>query len=59
MKPKAQEPNNDRVEHMLATAKTKADLQYLVRSLDQRNMTLQRINESLRHELAQLRKAHR
>lgn len=59
MKPKAQEPNNDRVEHMLDTAKTKADLQYLVRSLDQRNMTLQRINESLRHELAQLRKAHR
>lgn len=57
MKPKAQEPNAQRVEHMLDTAKTKADLQYLVRSLDQRNMTLQRINEQLRHELAQLRKA--
>lgn len=46
------EPNNDRVAHMLTTAKTKADLQHLVRSLDQRNMALQRINESLRHELA-------
>lgn len=57
MKPNPQEPNTQRVEHMLDTAKTKADLQYLVRSLDQRNMTLQRINEQLRHELAQLRKA--
>lgn len=48
-----------RLDHMLTTAKTKTDLQYLVRSLDQRNMTLQRINEALRHELAQHRKAHR
>lgn len=53
MNPNPMEPNNDRVAHMLTTAKTKADLQHLVLSLDHRNMTLQRINESLRHELAQ------
>lgn len=56
MNPNAQDPNNPRVEHMLITAKTKVDLQHLVRSLDQRNMQLQRINEQLRHELAQHQK---
>ncbi|WP_431813878.1 hypothetical protein [Kocuria sp. cx-455] len=53
MNPNAKDPTKDRVEHMLTTARTKADLQHLVRSLDHRNMQLQRINESLRHELAQ------
>lgn len=39
----AEELDAQRVEMMLRTAKTKADLQELVRSLDARNMRLQQI----------------
>lgn len=45
-----------RVEQMLTTAKTKAELQDLVRSLDARNIRLQDIRDRLQLELAQYRK---
>ena len=49
------DPDEQRVEHMLATAKTKADLQELVRMLDNRNVQLQRVRDRLALELAQTR----
>lgn len=45
-----------RVEQMLTNAKTKADLQHLVRALDARNMQLQHLNRQLRIQLHQTRK---
>ncbi|WP_124106146.1 hypothetical protein [Kocuria tytonicola] len=45
-----------RVEGMLTNAKTKADLQHLVRALDARNLQLQHINRALQHQLHQHRK---
>ena len=41
---------------MLTNAKSKADLQHLVRALDARNMQLQHINRALQHQLHQHRK---
>lgn len=49
----------NRVEQMLKTAKTKADLEQLVRSLDARNMQLQRIRDDLARELNALRNTTR
>lgn len=49
----------NRVEEMLKTAKTKADLQHLVRALDARNMQLQRIRDELTRELNALRNTTR
>lgn len=49
----------NRVEEMLKTAKTKADLQQLVRSLDARNMQLQRVRDDLARELNALRNTTR
>lgn len=43
--------DQDRVNSMLTNAKSKADLQDLVRSLDARNMRLQRLNRQLRLQL--------
>lgn len=40
---------------MLRTAKTKADLEDLVRMLDHRNITLQRVRDSLARQLQQAR----
>lgn len=40
-----------RVEGMLANAKTKADLQNLVRALDARNLQLQHLNRQLRLQI--------
>ena len=51
-----QEYHHRRVEGMLTNAKTKAELQDLVRSLDARNMQLQHINRALQHQLHQHRK---
>lgn len=45
-----------RVEGMLTNARTKADLQDLVRALDARNMQLQHLNRALQHQLHQQRK---
>lgn len=44
-----------RVEKMLKIAKTKTDLQDLVRMLDARNMTLQHARDRLAVQLAQAR----
>ncbi|WP_176337797.1 hypothetical protein [Kocuria salina] len=44
-----------RVEQMLRTAKTKADLEDLVRMLDRRNVQLQRVRDRLAHLLHQAR----
>ncbi|MDN3226320.1 hypothetical protein QWJ06_06255 [Kocuria rhizophila] len=41
---------------MLTNAKTKADLQHLVRALDARNMQLQHLNRQLRIQLHQHQK---
>ncbi len=38
---------------MLTNAKTKAELQDLVRALDARNMQLQHLNRALQHQLHQ------
>lgn len=51
-----QEYHHRRVEGMLTNARTKADLQHLVRALDARNMQLQHINRALQHQLHQHRK---
>ncbi|WP_367403759.1 hypothetical protein [Kocuria marina] len=51
-----QDYHRERVEKMIATAKTKAELQDLVRSLDARNIQLQNIRDRLQLELAQYRK---
>ena len=51
-----QDYHHRRVEQMLTNAKTKADLQDLVRALDARNMRLQHLNRQLRHQLHQHRK---
>lgn len=51
-----QDYHHRRVEQMLTNAKTKADLQHLVRALDARNMQLQHINRQLRIQLHQHRK---
>ena len=51
-----QDYHHRRVEQMLTNAKTKADLQHLVRALDARNMQLQHINRALQHQLHQHRK---
>lgn len=45
----------NRVDQMLKTAKTKADLEYLVRSLDARNVQLMATRDRLATELAQCR----
>lgn len=45
-----------RVEGMLSNARTKADLQDLVRSLDARNLQLQHLNRQLRLQLHHSRK---
>ena len=47
--------DRERVDHMLKLAKTKAELQDLVRSLDARNMRLQRVRDQLGIQLAQAR----
>ena len=51
-----QDYHHRRVEQMLTSAKTKADLQHLVRALDARNMQLQHLNRALQHQLHQHRK---
>lgn len=51
-----QEYHHRRVEGMLTNARTKADLQDLVRALDARNMQLQHINRQLRLQLHQQKK---
>ena len=51
-----QDYHHRRVEQMLTNAKTKADLQHLVRALDARNMQLQHLNRALQHQLHQNRK---
>lgn len=51
-----QDYHHRRVEQMLTSAKSKADLQHLVRALDARNMRLQHLNRQLRHQLHQHRK---
>ncbi|GGG70328.1 hypothetical protein GCM10011374_38570 [Kocuria dechangensis] len=48
----------ERVEMMLRTAKTRADLQDLVRSLDARNMQLQKVRDDLATQLMQARLNH-
>lgn len=45
----------NRVEQMLKTAKTKADLEQLVRSLDARNIKLQHVRDELAREVNALR----
>lgn len=51
-----QDPGDrERVEWMIRTAKTKAELQDLVRALDARNMRLQRVRDQLGVQLAQAR----
>lgn len=45
----------NRVEGMLRTAKTKADLEQLVRVLDSRNIRLQHVRDDLARELNALR----
>jgi hypothetical protein len=51
-----QDPQDrERVEHMLKLAKTKADLQDLVRALDARNMRLQAVRDQLGIQLAHTR----
>ena len=47
-----QGPDEQRVEQMLRTAKTKDDLQDLVRMLDRRNVQLQRVRDRLATQLA-------
>lgn len=47
--------DRERVEWMIRTAKTKAELQDLVRMLNHRNMALQRVRDQLGIELAQAR----
>lgn len=47
--------DGERVDHMLKLAKTKAELQDLVRALDARNMRLQRVRDQLGIALAQAR----
>lgn len=51
-----QDYHHRRVEQMLTSAKTMADLQHLVRALDARNMQLQHLNRALQHQLHQNRK---
>lgn len=51
-----QDYHHRRVEQMLTNAKTKADLQHLVRALDARNLQLQHLNRALQHQLHQHRK---
>ena len=51
-----QDYHHRRVEGMLTNARTKADLQDLVRALDARNMRLQHLNRQLRHQLHQQKK---
>ena len=51
-----QDYHRRRVEGMLTNAKTKADLQHLVRALDARNMRLQHLNRQLRLQLHQQKK---
>lgn len=51
-----QDYHRRRVERMLSNARTKADLQHLVRALDARNMQLQHLNRQLRIQLHQHRK---
>lgn len=48
--------DQQRVEQMLRTAKTKADLEDLVRMLDARNVQLQRVRDRLAQQIAQARK---
>lgn len=48
--------DQDRVNSMLTNAKTKTDLQDLVRALDARNMRLQHLNRQLRLQLHQQKK---
>lgn len=51
-----QDPSDrERVEWMIRAAKTKAELQDLVRALDARNMRLQRVRDQLGVQLAQAR----
>lgn len=47
--------HENRVEQLLKTAKTKADLQQLVRSLDARNIKLQHVRDDLAREVNALR----
>ena len=47
-----------RVDQMLITAKTKADLVHLVRAPDARNMLLQHIRDELTREINRERGAH-
>lgn len=47
--------DRERVDHMLKLAKTKAELQDLVRALDARNMRLQKVRDQLGVALAQAR----
>lgn len=47
--------DRERVEWMIRTAKTKTDLQELVRALDARNVRLQRVRDQLGVALAQAR----
>lgn len=47
--------DRERVEWMLRTAKTKPELQDLVRALDARNVRLQRVRDQLGIALAQAR----
>lgn len=47
--------DRERVDHMLKLAKTKAELQDLVRALDARNVRLQRVRDQLGVALAQAR----
>lgn len=47
--------DQQRVEQMLRTAKTKADLEDLVRMLDARNVQLQRVRDRLADLLYQAR----
>lgn len=46
------DPDEQRVDQMLRTAKTKDDLQGLVRMLDRRNVQLQRVRDQLAAQLA-------
>lgn len=47
--------DRERVEFMIRTAKTKPELQDLVRALDARNLRLQRVRDQLGVALAQAR----
>lgn len=47
--------DTERVELMLKTAKTRTELQDLVRALDARNMRLQNVRDDLAIQLAQAR----